>query len=94
MWDPENYKTFDDWYKADHWWGCFYPIGGGRNVPLKDYPYSLLFSPSYPNNYKEFGQNKVCGLDLNLTDNVTSPHQLILQFLNFDIEVCTKIVII
>ena len=93
IWDAKNYKTFEDWYAADNWWGCYYTVDV-RTVPLKSYPYSLFFSPSYPSNYKEFGQNKACGWKLSLTDNVTSPHQLVLQFLNFDIEVLAKFLII
>ena len=69
MWGADDYETFQAWYDTDHWWGCYYSIGTGRNVPLKSYPYALLYSPSYPTNYKEFGQNKVCGWDLNLMAN-------------------------
>ena len=96
MWDPGNYRTFESWYDTDHWWGCYYG-NTGRNVPLESYPYALLFSPGYSSgsnykefgqkNYKEFGQNKVCSWDLNLKEPVTSKHELILQFLDFDIEV-------
>ena len=93
IWAAENYKTFEDWYAADNWWGCYYTVDV-RTVPLMSYPYSLFFSPSYPSNYKEFGQNKVCGWELSHTENVTSPHQLVLQFLNFDIEVLVKCLVI
>ena len=82
IWSQENYKSFDE-FKT---WTCDYGTAG-KEVNLKIDPSGLLLSPEFPNNYKQFGQNKVCGWDIKLKENLSINHQLILQFLYFDIEV-------
>ena len=86
IWSQENYKSFDEFTT----WTCDYGTPG-KEVDLKIYPSGLLFSPEFPNNYKQFGQNLICGWDIKLKENLTSNHQLILQFLYFDIEVISKV---